>query len=250
MPLNTAFRPVRSNRRPRKANATINRELELLRRALRLGHDRELLPSIPKVRVLTENNTRQGFFERPDLESVVTALPEYLRDFTRFAYLTGWRRGEIISLKWSDVDRDAGAIRLRPEAAKTGRSRTVMLEGDLAELIDRTWESRLFEKDGYVRVTALVFHRGGRPVGDFKKAWATACRTAEVPDKLFHDLRRTAARNMVRAGVAERVAMAVTGHVTRAIFDRYNIVSEDDLRMAAQKTILYVDTLPIKRDPA
>jgi integrase len=72
------------------------------------------------VRVLPENNTRQGFFERLDLETVVTALPAYLRDFTRFAYLTGWRKGEIISLKWTDVDRDAGTIRLRPEAAKTG----------------------------------------------------------------------------------------------------------------------------------
>jgi integrase len=231
----------------KKANATINRELELLRRALRLAHDHELLPAIPKVKSLTENNTRQGFFERADLEAVVAALPEYLRDFTRFAYLTGWRKGEIVSLRWSDVDRDAGAIRLRPEAAKTGRGRTVMLEGDLRELIDRRWESRLFEKDGNVRVTAVVFHREGKPVGDFKKSWATACRAAGVPDKLFHDLRRTAARNMVRAGVPERVAMAVTGHVTRSMFDRYNIVSEDDLRMAAQKTTMYVDTLPTKR---
>ena len=123
---------ITARRGNQKSNATINRELELLRRALRLAHDRQLLPSIPKVRVLPENNTRQGFFERPDLEAVVTALPAYLRDFTRFAYLTGWRKGEIISLKWTDVNRDAGAIRLRPEAAKTGRGRTVMLEGDLA----------------------------------------------------------------------------------------------------------------------
>jgi integrase len=219
----------------------------LPKEAPRQGLDRQLLPSIPKVRALTENNRRQGFFERPDLEAVVAALPDNLRDFTRSAYLTGWRKGEIISLKWTDVDRDAGAIRLRPEAAKTGRGRTVMLEGDLAELIDRRWESRLLEKDGNVRVTALVFHRDGKPVGDFKKSWATACRAAGVPYKLFHDLRRTAARNMVRAGVPERVAMAVTGHVTRSMFDRYNIVSEDDLRTAAQKTTMYVDTLPTKR---
>jgi integrase len=113
---------ITKRREEKKSNATINRELELLRRALRLAHDRQLLPSIPKVRVLTENNTRQGFFERPDLEAVVAALPDSLRDFTRFAYLTGWRKGEIISLKWTDVDRDAGALRLRPEAAKTGRA--------------------------------------------------------------------------------------------------------------------------------
>src|SRR5713101_3796648 len=68
---------------------------------------------------------------------------------------------------------------------------TVMLEGDLAELIYRRWEARLFEKDGNVRVAALVFHRDGKPVGDFRKAWSTAGHAAGVPDKLFHDLRRT-----------------------------------------------------------
>jgi len=161
---------ITRRREDEKSNATINRELELLRGALRLAHDRQLLPSIPKVRVLPENNTRQGFFERPDLEAVVSALPAYLQDFTRLAYLTGWRKGEIISLKWTDVDRDARAIRLRPEAAKTGRGRTVMLEGDLAELIDRRWQARLLEKDGNARIAALVFHprreaRGRLPQG-------------------------------------------------------------------------------------
>lgn len=106
-------------------------------------------------------------------------------------------------------------------------------------------------------MTDLVFHREGASIGDFRKAWASSCVAAGLyhlvkddaghestsPDKLFHDLRRTAARNMIRAGVPERVAMDITGHKTRSMFDRYNIVSEEDLRMAVAKTSAYVSGL-------
>ena len=246
-----------------KSEATINRETQLLGQALRLAMNRNRVTTIPTIRHLHESNARQGFFERPEFEAVVAALPGYLQDFTRFAYLTGWRKGEIASLRWPDVDRDGSAIRLRPEASKNGRGRAVMLESDLASLIERRWQARLIDRDGDIHVTDLVFHRNGEAVGDFRKAWGSACVVAglyhvaveatgakkKIPERLFRDLRRTAARNMVRAGVPERVAMAVTGHLTRSMFDRYNIVSEDDLRAAMQKTSLYVDTLPTTRAP-
>jgi integrase len=192
---------------------------------------------------------RQGFFERPDFEAMVAALPDHLQDFARFGYLTGWRKGEITTLRWSDVDRDGGAIRLRPEESKNGRGRTLVLDGDLALLIARRYQARLIEQGGAVRVVDLVFHKSGAPIGDIRKAWATACKAAGVEGKLFHDLRRTAIRNMVRAGVREGVAMAISGHRTRSVFDRYNVTSEDDLREAVQKTTRYLDTLPTTRIP-
>ncbi len=81
-----------------------------------------------------------------------------------------------------------------------------------------------------------VFPRDdGRPLGQFHKQWTSACRAAGVPGKVPHDLRRTAVRNLVRAGVTEKVAMTLTGHKTRAVFDRYDIVSEADLTQAVQK---------------
>ena len=79
----------------------------------------------------------------------------------------------------------------------------------------------------------LVFHRNGKQIENFYGTWKNACDAAKVPGRLIHDLRRTAIRNLVRAGVSEGVAMKMCGHKTRAIFDRYNVTSERDLRAAA-----------------
>lgn len=233
-----------------KAPATINRATQILGQAFRLARKRHKVVAIPDIRHLPERNARQGFFERDQFDKVVGALPEHLQDVALFGYLTGWRRGEILGLRWSDVDLEGGAVRLRPEASKNGHARVLILDATLRSLMARRERARLVEqKDGDPKVVDLVFHRSGEPIVDIRKAWATACVKAGlyqvekdetgvervVPDRLFHDLRRTAVRNLVKAGVPERVAMEVSGHKTRSMFDRYHIVNETDLRDAQHR---------------
>src|SRR6266550_3215783 len=85
-----------------------------------------------------------------------------------------------------------------------------------------------------------VFRRDGVPVREWRTALRDACRKAKVPHRMLHDCRRTAARNLVRAGVPERIAMLLTGHKTRAVFDRYNIVNEQELLTAAERLAAYL----------
>ena len=143
------------------------------------------------------------------------------------------------------MDRAAGVIRLRPEAAKNGHGRLLAFDAELAALIERRWAARVVSGANETTVICpWVFHRQGKPIVDFRKAWAAACQTAGASGRLFHDLRRTAVRNMVRANVRETVAMSVSGHRTRSMFHRYNIVNEADLRTAMQQTSAYVKQLP------
>jgi len=236
------------SKRRTKAPATVNRSTQLLAQAYKLAIERRRLSNAPVIRHLSERgNARQGFFGDAEFRSVVDNLPEYLRDFARFGYMTGWRRGEIDSLTWEDVDGDV--IRLRGENSKNGEGRTITLDGELAELIERRKAARQVKTANGGMIAALVFHHDGEPIVDFRKAWATACKMANVQGKLFHDLRRTAVRNMVRAGVPERVAMSISGHKTRSIFDRYNIVSERDLREAMQRTQEYLANAPQREQP-
>jgi integrase len=239
--------------------ATVNRDLAVLRRMFSVAIKGGRLQSRPHFPMLQEAEPRQDFFEAPEFAAVRAKLPEYAQPVMDFAYLTGWRKSEILGLEWSSVDRAAGAIRLPASQSKNKHGRVLALSAPLKALIERRWQARtVTQKDGTTVLAELVFHRGGKRIAGFRKSWASACIAAgfyrvvrnadgterKAPAKLFHGLRRTAVRNLVRAGVPERVAMGVTGHLTRSVFDRYNVTSEADLRKATAQLADYVAAQP------
>jgi len=222
------------------SDATINRFCQVLGQAFGLAVEHRHLSAVPVIKHLSETgNARSGFFTETELRTVISHLPEYLQDFTLFAYITGMRRGEVQSLRWQDVHGDA--ITLRAENSKNGEGRTIVLEGELAELIERRRQARKIKskKEEVVTVSEFVFHRKGEPIVDIRKAWKTACNFANVPGRLFHDLRRCAARNLLAAGVPQAVAMKITGHKTDSMFRRYAIITVDQQREALKMAEAY-----------
>jgi integrase len=221
--------------------ATINRELEGLQRAFALATEAGTLAVAPKFPSLREDNARQGFFERGDFFAVLSKFSDPdLKDFLEWFYWTGMRTDESRSLTWACFDRETWTLRLHAKDAKTGHGRVIPLEGPLRQIIERRARARRFGCD-------FIFHRKGRRMGEFRKSWRTACQLAGISGKLPYDLRRTAVRNRSDAGVPETVNMAISGHRTRAVFDRYNIVSEKNLREAIVKTVVHVRAFLMRR---
>ncbi len=221
------------------SNAEINRELAILKRSFTLAVQAGKLMTRPHVPMLAENNVRKGFFERQEFEDVRAHLPADLQGVVTFAFLTGWRvASEVLSLEWRQVDRGAGTVRLDPGTTKNAEGR-LFPYGDmlpeLRDLIESQYKTKQETERTQGAVVARVFHRNGAPIRDFRSAWRSACEAAGVPGRIPHDFRRTAVRNLVRAGVSERTAMQLTGHKTRSVFDRYDIVNEADLREAVSK---------------
>ena len=216
------------------ARATINRELAIVKRAFSLAAQAGTVMNRPHIPMLAEDNVRQGFFERDQFEDVRKALPEPLRDVMTFAYLSGWRvQSEVVTIEWSQVDRNTKVIRLEPGTTKNSEGRTLPYGAlpELDEVMEARWEAhQQLAQAG--RICPLVFHRDGRAIKDYRKAWSSACSAAGIPGKLVHDFRRTAVRNLSRAGVPDTVGMRVTGHKTPSVYSRYNISSEADLREA------------------
>jgi len=219
------------------APSTIRYELVLLGRMFSLAVKAGLLISRPLLPTIKVENTRQGFFEDDELARVLEHLPEYARAPIHFAAITGCRIGEIRSLQWCDVDFKEGVIRLAPVTAKNEAERTWPFEmhaGLMTVILGQRESAQAWEQK-HGRPLPWVFHRDGGPLGNFGRSWETACRKAGCPGRVVHDLRRTAVRNLVRAGVTEGVAMQLTGHKTRFVFDRYDIRSDVDLGTAIKK---------------
>jgi integrase len=249
-------------------NATINRSLALLRRMFYLAKQDGRLRFIPHFPMLKENNVRKGFLVHDHYTLVRDALPDYLKPVVATGYFTGMREGEILPLLCSQVSFKDNHVLLDPGTTKNDDPRTVSLASELRAILEMQFDRRKLECPD---CPFLFFHDGKR-IRSFRKAWRNTCvrlglgrficahcgsetvgtkRCARCSklrkeDKrrylglLFHDLRRTAVRNLIRAGVPEKVAMRISGHKTREVFDRYNIVSEHDLKDAARKLDKYV----------
>src|SRR5206468_1985957 len=177
-----------------------------------------------------ENNRRTGFFEQEHYEAVLAQLPVYLRGVLTMGYWTGMRKGEMVGLKWDQIDLFNRLAFL--ERTKNGEDRTLPLNDELYEMMMGQARVR-------VEGCPYVFHRDGEQIQSFAKAWNTACKKSGYSGKLVHDLRRTGVRNLIRAGVPQSVAMKISGHKDARIFARYNIVDTRDVAEAMRKVSQY-----------
>jgi integrase len=236
------------------SNGEINRELTALKRAFTLAVQAGKLLHRPHIPMLSERNVRTGFFEREQLQAVCDRLPASLQPVIQFAAITGWRiDSEILPLEWRQVDfhekltpsqRLAGTVRLDRGTTKNGDGRVFPFTTELQAVLKARYAEHLRLKQAGQIVPWVFFRmvakeRGGakepKRILRYNKAWKAACVAAGAPSRIPHDLRRTAVRNLVRAGIPERVAMQLTGHKTRSVFERYNIVSDGDLGTAADR---------------
>lgn len=222
-------RYIRIRQEAGRANGTINRETAALRRAYNLAFQEGLLAGVPHFVMLKETGIRQGTYTREEMERLVPELPEHLRAVAWFAYHTGRRRGEILQITWDDVNLKEGWIRIRAGTVKTGQPDKIPLTGELLALIQGLSSGSPMAKG------AFLFQYKGKAFRTFRMAWKRACIRAGLQDRLFHDMRRTVATDLIEAGVSEKTAMAVTGHKTRHIFQRYQIVHPGEVKNALEQ---------------
>jgi integrase len=225
------------------AAATVRHELKLLHRMLVLAVRAEVLDSVPPFPTVAESAPREGVAEPDQVDALVRHLPAYLAPLVRFLFFTGWRTGEARQLAWSRVNFESGEVRLDAVNAKTRRARVFPMFPALRELLELERERTRQAERRLQAVIPWVFWKGQHEphaIGDFRKAWGDAAEAACVPWLRPHDLRRSATRAMVMAGVPESTAMRLTGHRTRRIFDQYAVHADRDLVDGAARLGAYL----------
>lgn len=213
--------------------AMVNRSLQCLRRMLNIAREDGKLAVVPKIRLLKEPPARKGFLPRADFEKLLAALPKALRPLITLLYYCGVRLGEAQQIQWPQVDLKAGLIRLEEDQTKSGEQRIVPIPDVLLAML-----APVQPKDGTVFDSTNLRTEWARAcaavgLGTLEKKKSEAGWKYETYSGLIvHDLRRSAIRNLRLAGVAENVAMKISGHRTRAVFERYNIVNTEDVAAA------------------
>jgi integrase len=220
------------------ANATINRWLEALRRGYGLGL-KELPPLVyvaPDIKalMLEEDNVREGFLEHEQYHRLRDELPDHQKLILVIGYHFGMRRGEMLSLRWDQVDWGGNIIRLEKRQTKGKKARVAPLYGELRAWLEMAYARRVPECEH-------IISWRGQGISEVKTAWKKARERAGVPELLIHDLRRTAARNMIRAGIPEKQVLEIVGWKTRAMLDRYNILDERDVHLAGERLARYLE---------
>jgi|SRR5579871_6007219 len=225
------------------AKATCNRTLQMLRRALNLAKDNGRIARVPKIELLDESdNVREDIFSNEaELATIISHLPEDLRDFTRWCAAIGMRKGEASALTWAMLDEklDPPQLRIPARITKNKKDRILPVVGELAAIIERRRQVRRVEANGIATFAEFIFHRDGRRVSEFRKSWATATKKANCPGRLFHSTRRFAATSMLEAGMSPLMAMKWTGHKTQKMLERYGLVKPDKMAEGFSELELY-----------
>lgn len=196
-----------------------------------------LLTRTSKVPTLQVDNVREEFLTMGDVDGICAEIGEHLMPVVRFAAFTGWRKGEILALRWRQVDLAAGVVRLDPGTTKNREGRTFPISAlpPLEELLRRQRERTDAVEKRTGRIVPCVFHRDGEEIRSMRGAWNGAAKRASLAGAWFHGLRRTAVRNLERAGVPRSVAMKLTGHKTESVYRRYAIADEAALHEGVEK---------------
>lgn len=208
------------------AAATVNKLLAILSAALSLALENEILEHRLKFpKKLRCAPPRQGYFEYHEYLAIRRELPEWAKDVLTFGYNSGWRWGEVVGLTWDEVDFQNRVVRLSPSRSKNLETRMLPMFAHLEQCLRRRHKVRIGS-------SPLVFYTvPGKQISSstWYGAWKRATKRAGYPDKLFHDCRRTMARNLDRAHVRREIAKKWLGHKTDSMYIRYNIITESDV---------------------